>query len=430
MLDSMDKRILVIEDQRDIAELIALHLRDLGHRVDCVHDGSSGYEGARSGRYDLIVLDVMLPGRDGLDIVRALRSDKVATPVLMLTARSTEIDRVLGLELGADDYLTKPFSIPELQARVRAMLRRLDMHSPGSPDAGGAARIEVGELIVDCASREVWLEGRPIALTAKEFDLLAHFVRHPGRVFTRMELLDRGLGDHLRRLRAHGQHAHQPAARQDRTRSAQPPSGGYRLGFGLHVLPARRDGVGDHVSQLSLWRRLPWSLPPCCWRSSCTRRCASTTATGCTRMNAGFAQRILCAHPDLWRGLRQRPARLRRDAAPVHAVFAAHRALPARPRRPRAGERRRTAAVLGQAPCGRPGAVAATMVARPGAANRRRRPTSRAGARWSPRTRWCTTDRRARLHPATWSPVQADLDTAMPALLRSYAIRAASPAGR
>ena len=212
MLDSMDKRILVIEDQRDIAELIALHLRDLGHRVDCVHDGSSGYEAARSGRYDLIVLDVMLPGRDGLDIVRALRSDKVATPVLMLTARSTEIDRVLGLELGADDYLTKPFSIPELQARVRAMLRRLDMHAPGAPDAG-AGRIEVGELIVDCASREVRLQGRPIALTAKEFDLLAHFARHPGRAFTRMQLLDAVWGTtfegyehtvntHINRLRA------------------------------------------------------------------------------------------------------------------------------------------------------------------------------------------------------------------------------------
>jgi DNA-binding response OmpR family regulator len=132
MLDSMDKRILVVEDQRDIAELIAMHLRDLGHRVDCVHDGAGGYEAARSGRYDLVVLDVMLPVRDGLDVVRALRMEKVTTPVLMLTARSTELDRVLGLELGADDYLTKPFSIPELQARVKAMLRRVDMQAPAA----------------------------------------------------------------------------------------------------------------------------------------------------------------------------------------------------------------------------------------------------------------------------------------------------------
>ena len=218
MLDSMDRRILVVEDQRDIAELIAMHLRDLGHRVDCVHDGTAGYEAARSGRYGLIVLDVMLPGRDGLDIVRALRIDKVTTPVLMLTARSTELDRVLGLELGADDYLTKPFSIPELQARVRAMLRRLDMHAPpgGDPGAGVARapeRIDAGDLTIDCARREVHLAGRPVTLTAKEFDLLAHFARHPGRAFTRMQLLDAVWGTtfegyehtvntHINRLRA------------------------------------------------------------------------------------------------------------------------------------------------------------------------------------------------------------------------------------
>ncbi len=217
MLDSMDRRILVVEDQRDIAELIAMHLRDLGHRVDCVHDGAAGYEAARSGRYDLVVLDVMLPGRDGLDIVRALRIDKVSTPVLMLTARSTELDRVLGLELGADDYLTKPFSIAELQARVRALLRRLHMHAPAAADSAGAAgtaeRIEAGDLLIDVASREVRLAGRPITLTAKEFDLLAHFARHPGRAFTRLQLLDAVWGTtfegyehtvntHINRLRA------------------------------------------------------------------------------------------------------------------------------------------------------------------------------------------------------------------------------------
>ncbi len=217
MLDSMDRRILVVEDQRDIAELIAMHLRDLGHRIDCVHDGAAGYEAARSGRYDLVVLDVMLPGRDGLDIVRALRIDKVSTPVLMLTARSTELDRVLGLELGADDYLTKPFSIAELQARVRALLRRLHMHAPAAADSAGAAgtaeRIEAGDLLIDVASREVRLAGRPITLTAKEFDLLAHFARHPGRAFTRLQLLDAVWGTtfegyehtvntHINRLRA------------------------------------------------------------------------------------------------------------------------------------------------------------------------------------------------------------------------------------
>jgi DNA-binding response OmpR family regulator len=130
----MERRILVVEDQKDIADLIAMHLRDLGHAVDCVHDGGQGYEAARSGRYDLVVLDGMLPVRDGLDVLRALRMDRIETPVLMLTARSSEIDRVLGLELGADDYLTKPFSIPELQARVKAILRRSERQAQ-APEA-------------------------------------------------------------------------------------------------------------------------------------------------------------------------------------------------------------------------------------------------------------------------------------------------------
>ncbi len=184
----MERRILVVEDQQDIAELIAMHLRDLGYAVDCVHDGNKGYESAGSGEYDLIVLDVMLPGRDGLDVVRALRIDRVQTPVLMLTARSGEIDRVLGLELGADDYLTKPFSIPELQARVKAILRRAERSAAASQDA--PERLQVGDLAIDTGSREVVLGKRPVPLTAKEFDLLVHFARNPGRAFTRMQLLD------------------------------------------------------------------------------------------------------------------------------------------------------------------------------------------------------------------------------------------------
>jgi DNA-binding response OmpR family regulator len=184
----MNRRILVIEDQRDIAELIALHLRDLGHEVECVHDGVQGLEAARGGHHDLIVLDGMLPGRDGLDVLRALRLDRIDTPVLMLTARSGEIDRVLGLELGADDYLTKPFSIPELQARVKAILRRIERRP--APAANPDERLEFGELSIDTASREVRLRGRPVPLTAREFDLLLHFARNPGRAFTRMQLLD------------------------------------------------------------------------------------------------------------------------------------------------------------------------------------------------------------------------------------------------
>jgi DNA-binding response OmpR family regulator len=186
----MERKILVVEDQRDIADLIAMHLRDLGHQVDCVHDGGAALEAARGSRYDLLVLDVMLPVRDGLDVLRALRMDRVDTPVLMLTARSSEIDRVLGLELGADDYLTKPFSIPELQARVKAIFRRIDRQASGETSEGADERMTVGELDIDCASREARLRGRPIPLTAKEFELLAHFARNPGRAFTRMQLLD------------------------------------------------------------------------------------------------------------------------------------------------------------------------------------------------------------------------------------------------
>jgi DNA-binding response OmpR family regulator len=185
----LERRILVVEDQKDIADLIAMHLRDLGHGVDVVHDGGKGYQAARTGRYDLIVLDLMLPVLDGLDVLRSLRTERVDTPVLMLTARSTEIDRVLGLELGADDYLTKPFSILELQARVKAILRRIDRQAA----AAGAAdpdRIVIGEIEIDAASREARVCGHAVSLTAKEFDLLLHCARNPGRAFTRMQLLD------------------------------------------------------------------------------------------------------------------------------------------------------------------------------------------------------------------------------------------------
>ena len=185
----MDKTVLVVEDQQDIADLIAMHVRDLGLRVDCVNDGPSGYEAAASGRYDLVVLDVMLPGRDGMDIVRSLRMDRNRIPVLMLTARTGEIDRVLGLELGADDYLAKPFSVPELQARVKALLRRAELSRAPEPTETNE-RLKVGELSIDPIAREVRLAGESVPLTAKEFDLLLHFARHPGRAFTRMQLLD------------------------------------------------------------------------------------------------------------------------------------------------------------------------------------------------------------------------------------------------
>ena len=208
----MEHRILVVEDQRDIAELVRMHIRDLGHQVDLAQDGDEGLAKARDGRYDLIVLDVMLPRRDGLDVVRQLRMEQNPVPVLMLTARSAEIDRVLGLELGADDYLTKPFSIPELQARIKAILRRAELLR--RPSRQDVERIAVGDaLLIDTASREVRIDGESVSLTSKEFDLLLHFARNPGRVFSRMQLLDavwgttfdgyeHNVNTHINRLRA------------------------------------------------------------------------------------------------------------------------------------------------------------------------------------------------------------------------------------
>ena len=179
-------RILVVEDDHDIAHLIALHLREVGYQVDLVADGATGLEQAILG-YDLIVLDVVLPKLSGTELCQRLRAGGDTTLILMLTARSGELDRVLGLELGADDYLTKPFSFRELQARVKALLRR-------RAQSGGAAPpinlIEADALTIDVENREAVFEGRPLHLTLKEFDLLVQFARHPGRVYTRTQLLD------------------------------------------------------------------------------------------------------------------------------------------------------------------------------------------------------------------------------------------------
>jgi two-component system, OmpR family, response regulator len=209
----MPAQILVVEDQVDIAELIALHIRDLGLEVHVKHDGVEGLKAAQSGRFSAILLDVMLPSMDGLAIVRQLRLDKNATPVLMLTAKSSEIDRVLGLELGADDYLTKPFSVPELQARVKALLRRSQMSTtPAAPDPSHA-KIQIRDLQIDQHSHSVRLRGQPLLLTSKEYDLLLHFACAPGRVYTRTQLLEavwgtsyegyeHNVNTHINRLRA------------------------------------------------------------------------------------------------------------------------------------------------------------------------------------------------------------------------------------
>jgi len=185
----MPHRILVIEDNHDIARLVALHLRDLSYQVDLESDGRSGLQRALQGHYDLIILDIMLPGLDGLEVCRRLRAASVHTPVLMLTARTTELDRVLGLELGADDYLTKPFSIMELLARVKAIIRRAGLAESQRPDSG-ADIIHINGLLIDPVRRAVSVDDSAVELTAREFDLLHYFASHPGQVFSREQLLN------------------------------------------------------------------------------------------------------------------------------------------------------------------------------------------------------------------------------------------------
>jgi DNA-binding response OmpR family regulator len=186
-------KILVIEDNQDLAHLLEINLKDLFYEVDLAFDGNDGLKMAETGTYDLIILDLMLPGMDGLEICRRLRGRPSYVPILMLTSKSSEIDRVLGLEIGADDYVTKPFSIRELMARVKAIFRRVDSLQAGvaEPELNS---LSIGNLIIDPEKRKLSLRGKEVELTAKEFDLLLHFAKHPGKVYTRAQLLDQVWG--------------------------------------------------------------------------------------------------------------------------------------------------------------------------------------------------------------------------------------------
>jgi DNA-binding response OmpR family regulator len=208
----MPRRILIIEDDKDIARLVELHLKDQGYEVEAAYDGKAGLELALSKSYDLIILDLMLPGVDGVEICRRVRAASVYAPILMLTAKSTELDRVLGLEIGADDYVTKPFSIRELLARVKALFRREEAFQSGASKETRKV-IKAGDLVIEPAKRKVTLKGEEVSLTAKEFDLLLRFAGHPGRVYTRLELLnlvwgygyegyEHTVNSHINRLRA------------------------------------------------------------------------------------------------------------------------------------------------------------------------------------------------------------------------------------
>ncbi len=205
------RQILIVEDERDIASLLELHLNDANFDVTIAADGHTGMQLTLRHQWDLVILDIRLPGPDGLTICRALRREMAYIPILMLTSKSSELDRVLGLELGADDYVTKPFSVTELVARVKAIFRRIESVEKRLP--GGAQCLRIDDLSIDTSGREVRKGDADLALTAREFDLLLHFARHPGQVFSRTQLLDSVWGyghdgyehtvnSHINRLRA------------------------------------------------------------------------------------------------------------------------------------------------------------------------------------------------------------------------------------
>jgi DNA-binding response OmpR family regulator len=188
------RRVLIVEDERDLARVLKRHVEGIGCEVQLA---ATGEEAVALGHeeFDLVLLDVMLPGIDGMEVCRRLRSLKRYMPVLMLTARSSDIDKVMGLEAGADDYLTKPFSVQELLARIKAIFRRMDAMS--SAQAAREHPLEVGDGIrIELGTREVRVRGQPVDLTQKEFELLLHFAQNPGRVYSRAQLLDAVWGYH------------------------------------------------------------------------------------------------------------------------------------------------------------------------------------------------------------------------------------------
>lgn len=207
-------KILIIEDDQDIADLVSIHMNDNGYEAEQVHDGKEGLVKAMELVHDLIILDLKLPGLDGLEICRRLRMEKIDTPIIMLTSKSEEIDRVLGLEIGADDYMTKPFSLRELVARVKTVLRR------GSPRQTSHQKADLEEervvyenFSIDIPRRVVISYDRKIELSPKEFDMLVLMASNPGRTYSRIDLLNQVWGvdfegfehtvnSHINRLRS------------------------------------------------------------------------------------------------------------------------------------------------------------------------------------------------------------------------------------
>jgi DNA-binding response OmpR family regulator len=215
MTAAPQRRVLILEDEPDVASLIALHMGELPAAAQIESDGREGLRVAlEQGPWDLLVLDLSLPSLGGLEVCRALRLQGNDVPILILTARGSELDRVLGLELGADDYLTKPFGVMELQARVRALWRRTALRTP-TPSENPPAEpevLQVAALRIDRVQRKAWLAAQELTLTPREFSLLWHFAHQPGRAFSRSDLLaavwgyghdgyDHTVNTHINRLR-------------------------------------------------------------------------------------------------------------------------------------------------------------------------------------------------------------------------------------
>ncbi len=188
---SQAPRILLVDDEQSVQKLLSFPLRKEGYEVVAALDGRQALDRLRETNFDLVVLDLMLPQVDGFEVCRQVRA-RSSVPIIMLTARADEIDKVLGLELGADDYITKPFSVREFRSRVKAVLRRAELARAGDP---GEEPLEDGGLVIDFEKRTVTCDGEPVRLTYVEFEILAALARHPGRVYNRMVLLERVWGD-------------------------------------------------------------------------------------------------------------------------------------------------------------------------------------------------------------------------------------------
>ncbi len=207
------KRVLVVEDDESIVDLLTIHLEDMGFEVVSEDHGELGLGLAQNESFDLIILDIMLPGMDGMEICKRIRMEDRLTPIMMLTSRSEELDKVLGLELGADEYITKPFSIREFIARVKALFRRMEVDAESSTPKATPTAIKIEALDIDSEKRRVTVNGQSIELTAKEFDLLYLFASHPGKAYSRQQLLnliwgyqfsgyEHTVNSHINRLRA------------------------------------------------------------------------------------------------------------------------------------------------------------------------------------------------------------------------------------